>query len=81
MNNFNRNFKTDLNILNSNVLQLFPNFDNGTFVLHSIFKVLLEFYSKFISYHQKRFQSDNIDVPPIALKYLVSELKKYKTIY
>ncbi len=45
---FNINFKRSLQSINNFVISSFPNFNNGTAILHSVLKQLLIYYQRYL---------------------------------
>lgn len=81
---FNLNFKRALTNMNTFIMSSFPNFKNGTFILHSILKQLFVYYQKYWllleQMYGKQLQSKfGGKDEPMSIQTVVTELKKYKT--
>ena len=80
---FNRTFKSHLITLDKNIMSQFPNFQNGARVLHSVLSRLLTYYTRFLGFHDQKFNS-GMDIrrpntSPIGIQNLMIELKKFKS--
>ncbi|KAI9016791.1 Sac2 family-domain-containing protein [Hyaloraphidium curvatum] len=72
---FNRTWKNVLAGVNTTVIHAFPNFQNGSRVLQSIFTRLVVYYQNFLDLWQRRFGSQKPSVAPVNLQTVLLELK------
>jgi len=81
---FNTSWKPAINTINSSVIQSFPNFQNGSRILHVVLTHLLLYYKRFLVLWEKRFTGASKKVGgvfPIGVQAVMVEIKKFKSVY
>lgn len=80
---FNLNFRKSLSNINTFVMSSFPNFKNGTFILHSVLKQLFVYYQNYWLLLEQTHGKDSMGKfgrdEPLSIQNVISELKKYKS--
>lgn len=78
---FNGGWKNGINAINSSVIQLFPNFQNGARILHTVLTQLLIYYKRYLEMNEVRFdKASKRSVYPIGLQAVMVEIKKFKSL-
>ena len=73
--NFNRTWKNVLSSVNSTVIHAFPNFQNGSRVLQTLFTRLVVYYQSFFDLWQRKFATSKPVTEPVAVQTVLMELK------
>jgi hypothetical protein len=75
---FNASWKNHLQTINGSVVQSFPNFQNGTRILHAMLTQILVYYKKFLGFWELRMRDVRPNVMPTGIQSIMVEMKKYR---